>query len=183
MYQVFSFAVLFLLSTGPIASQRYFTRDANVYFNATSPLEKIEATSKTGTCVLDTQTGQMEWKVLIKGFQMEKALMQEHFNENYMESSKYPTAQFKGTITNLAAVNFKQDGKYGAQVKGQLILHGVTKDVDLAGTIKVNAGTITLFSSFQVLAADYGITIPALMRDKIAQVINVSVEGQLQPMK
>ncbi|MEO6038613.1 MAG: YceI family protein, partial [Saprospiraceae bacterium] len=175
-------AALFLLLAGPLAAQRFFTRDAKVYFDATSPLEKIEATTKSGTCVLDTKTGKMEWKVLIKGFQMEKALMQEHFNENYLESSKFPNAQFKGSIINLSEVNFTQDGKYAAKVKGQLTIHGVTKEVDVTGMVKVNGGAITIASAFQILAADYGISIPALVRDKIAKEIKVSVEALLQPM-
>jgi len=175
-------AFLFLL-VGPLTAQRFFTRDAGVKFDATSPLEKIEGITKSGTCVLDTKTGNMEWKVLIKGFQMEKALMQEHFNENYLESSTYPNAQFKGKITNLNEVNFAQDGKYNAQVKGQLTMHGVTKDVEMSGTVKVNGGNITLASNFRVAAADYNISIPALVRDKIAKTIQVTVEALLKPMK
>ncbi len=181
--KILSALAALLLLAGPLTAQRFFTRDAKVYFEATSPLEKIEATTKSGTCVLDTQTGKMEWKVLIKGFQMEKALMQEHFNENYLESSKFPNAQFKGTITNLNEVNFKQDGKYTTQVKGQLTIHGVTKEVEIPGTIKVNGGIITLFSAFNIAAADYGISIPSVVRDKIAKEIKVSVEALLQPMK
>ena len=176
-------AAFFLLLAAPLTAQRFFTRDAKVYFDATSPLEKIEATTKSGTCVLDTQTGKMEWKVLIKGFQMEKALMQEHFNENYLESSKFPNAQFKGAITNLNEVNFKQDGKSATTVKGQLTIHGVTREVEIPGTVKVNGGVITLFSTFQVDAADYGISIPGVVREKIAKEIKVSVEALLQPMK
>ncbi len=183
MQKLCTFAALLLLATGPLTAQRFFTRDAHVYFNATSSLEKIEATTKSGTCVLDTKTGKMEWKVLVKGFQMEKALMQEHFNENYMESSKFPSAQFKGAITNLSEVNFTQDGKYSAQVKGLLTMHGVTKDVNLSGTVKVNKGSISLFSSFIVLPGDYDISIPSLVREKIAKEIKVSVEALLQPMK
>ncbi len=183
MKNILSIAALFLLVAGPLTAQRFFTRDAAVKFDATSPMEKIEGTTKSGTAVLDTKTGKTEWKVLVKGFQMEKALMQEHFNENYMESSTYPNAQFKGEITNLSEVNFAQDGKYTAQVKGQLTMHGITKDVDVSGTVKVNAGNITLASSFNVAAADYGISIPSVVRDKIAQTIKISVEALLKPMK
>ena len=176
-------ATLGLLLAGPLAAQRFFTRDAAVKFDATSPLEKIEATTKSGTCVLDTKTGKMEWKVLVKGFQMEKALMQEHFNENYMESSKYPSAQFKGAITNLNEINFTQDGKYIAKVSGQMTMHGVTRALDVTGTVKVNGGNISLHSTFNVAAADYGISIPGVVRDKIAKEIKVLVEAMLKPMQ
>ena len=183
MKNILSIAALLLLMVGSLNAQRFFTRDAAVKFDATSPAEKIEGVTKSGTAVLDTKTGKMEWKVLIKGFQMEKALMQEHFNENYMESSTYPNAQFKGTITNLSDVNFTQDGKYTAQVKGQLTMHGVTKDVDASGTVKVSGGNITLASSFNVAPGDYNISIPSLVRDKIATTIKISVEALLKPMK
>ena len=185
MQKIAVLAALFVLLAGPLAAQRFFTRDAKVYFDGTaaSSPEKIEATTKSGTCVLDSKTGQMEWKVLVKGFQMEKALMQEHFNENYLESSKFPNAQFKGTITNLSEINFAQEGKYSTKVKGQLTMHGVTKDVDVTGTVKVNKGTVTVASSFNLLAADYGISIPSLVADKLAKVIKISVEAVLQPMK
>lgn len=182
MQKVLSIAALFLLLTSPLAAQRFFTRDAGVKFDATSPLEKIEGFTKSGTCVLDIKTGKMEWKVLIKGFQMEKALMQEHFNENYMESTQYPHAQFQGLITNLGEVNFAQDGKYAAQVKGQLTMHGVTKELDVSGIVKVSGGHLTLGSTLQVAAADYGISIPGVVRDKIAKTIKVTVEALLKPM-
>jgi len=185
MQKISMLAALLLFMAAPLAAQRFFTRDAKLFFDATaaSSPEKIQASTKSGTCVLDTQTGKMEWKVLIKGFQMEKALMQEHFNENYLESSKFPNAQFKGAITNLSEVNFAQDGKYNTQVKGQLTMHGVTKDLDVSGVVKVNKGSISLISTFNVLAADYGISIPSLVSDKIAKTIKVSVEALLQPMK
>lgn len=170
-----------LLMVVPAAAQNYFTRDAKIKFTSDTPMEKIEALNKNASCLLNTQSGKIAWKVLIKGFQFEKAMMQEHFNENYMESSKLPDATFEGEITNLTEVNFAQDGKYSAKVKGNMTIHGVTKSVDLNGTIKVSAGAITLNSSFIVAPADYDIKIPGVVRDNIAKEIAVLVEGVLKP--
>jgi len=172
-------AALFLANTA--AAQKFFTRDAKVKFNSDTPMEKIEAVNKSASCLLDTQSGKMAWKVLMKGFQFEKALMQEHFNENYVESSQYPNATFEGEIVNLKDINFSQDGKYNAITKGKMTIHGVTKDVEMPGVIKVSGGTVTLNSNFTLVCADYDIKIPAVVRDNIAKEIKVMVEGVLKP--
>ena len=179
---IFVFAALFLLGNTGYA-QKLFTRDAKIKFSSDTPMEKIEGLNKSGTCVLDVATGKMEWKVLIKGFLFEKALMQEHFNENYMESSTYPNAQFKGQITNLSEVNFTQDGKYTAKVGGKLTIHGVERDVNVTGTVKVSKGSVEVLSDFIVKPEDYKITIPSLVKDNIAKEIKVVVNAALQPLK
>lgn len=179
---IFVLGALFLLANTGHA-QRFFTRDAKVKFNSETPLEKIEAVNKSGTCVLDAATGKMEWKVLIKGFLFEKALMQEHFNENYMESSTYPNATFKGQITNLSDVNFTQDGKYNVKTSGKLTIHGVERDVNMEGTLKVSKGTLEVLSNFTIKPEDYKITIPSLVKDNIAKEIKVAVSATLAPLK
>ena len=179
---IFVFAALFLLGNSAFA-QKLFTRDAKIKFSSDTPMEKIEGLNKSGTCVLDAATGKMEWKVLIKGFLFEKALMQEHFNENYMESSIFPSAQFKGQISNLGEINFTQDGKYKAKVGGKLTIHGVERDVTVEGTVKVSKGAVEVLSDFAVKPEDYKITIPSLVKDNIAKEIKVVVSAVLQPMK
>ncbi len=179
---IFLFAALFLMGSSAF-SQKLFTRDAKIKFSSDTPMEKIEGLNKSGTCVLDASTGKMEWKVLIKGFLFEKALMQEHFNENYMESSTFPNAQFKGQITNLSEVNFTQDGKYNAKVSGKLTIHGVERDVNTEGTVKVSKGSVEVLSNFIVKPEDYKITIPSLVKDNIAKEIKVVVSAVLQPLK
>ena len=101
-----------IFSTGMIFGQRYFTKAGKVSFLSDASVEKIEATTNTGTCVLDASSGKIEFAVLIKSFQFEKALMQEHFNENYMESSKYPKAIFKGQIVEWSNIDLSKDGNY-----------------------------------------------------------------------
>ncbi|RYD80885.1 MAG: YceI family protein [Sphingobacteriales bacterium] len=164
------------------SAQKYFTKDGDVSFFSATPMENIEAHNKKATSVLDAATGNVEFAVLIKAFEFEKSLMQEHFNENYMESSKFPKAVFKGQIVNNADVNYKKDGVYKIKTKGQLTMHGVTKDIETNGTMEVKGGKITGISTFMVSPQDYNIEIPKLVREKIAKEIKVEVKSAFQPM-
>lgn len=173
-----------LWTLAPWASaQKFFTRDARVQFNSDTPLEKIEAVNKSGTAIIDTKTGKMEWKVLIKNFIFEKALMQEHFNENYMESSKFPNATFKGELSDLNSVNFGKDGTYKVKAKGTMEIHGVKKEIEVPGSLTIGGGGVTIKSDFVLACADYNIQIPGVVRDKIAKEIKVAVNAVLNPMK
>ncbi len=167
----------------PVLAQKYFTRDGKVQFNSDTPMEKIEAKNRTATAVLDAATGNVEFAVLVKGFQFAKALMQEHFNENYMESDKYPKAIFKGTVANMSEINVAKDGNYNAKVKGKLTMHGVTKDIEIPGTVKVAGGKLDVASTFNVSCSDYNIAIPSVVKDNIAKEIKVVVNATLQPLK
>ena len=174
------FAVLFT-SLGTADAQKYFTRNGKISFHSDAPLEKIEAVNSSATSVLDTESGKMEFAVLIKGFQFEKALMQEHFNENYMESSKYPKAVFKGQIDNLDDVKFSTPGTYPVKISGDLTIHGVTQSREMEGTLSVKDSGIVGTSIFEVTVADHNIKIPAVVKDNIAKVVEVNVEMNYQP--
>ena len=101
--------------------------------------------------------------------------MEVHFNESYMESTKYPKSTFKGKINDLSKVNFTVDGSYPVVVSGELTIHGVTKKVSAPGTISVSAGVINATSKFPVKLADYKISIPGVVKDNIAEVVDVNV--------
>jgi len=176
-------AALVLVATTADAQDRYFTKTGKIEFTSKAPLEDIEAKNKTVTAVLDTKTGAMQFSLQMKGFEFEKALMQEHFNENYVESSKYPKAEFKGNVVNNSAVNYAKDGTYNVNVKGKLTLHGVTKDVEAPGTIKVNGGKIDATSTFNIQLSDYNISIPSVVKDKISNNIKITVDTKLEPLK
>lgn len=181
-------AIVFALAavcTVPAGAQRLFTRDANVRFDATAPNspENIEAVNKSGTCVLDKNTGAVEMAVLIKGFLFERALMQDHFNENYLESTKYPKATFKGTIDNPGAVNLGKDGVYKTNATGTLTLHGVAKTVTAPVTFIVKGGKLSASANFAVALADYNIAIPSLVADKVNKTANISISAALEPMQ
>ena len=96
---------LITTATLSFAQDRYFTKTGKINFSSKAPMEDIEGKNKTVTAVLDTKSGAMQFAVLMKGFEFEKQLMQQHFNENYVESDKYPRSEFKGTIINNSEIN------------------------------------------------------------------------------
>ena len=170
-----------LFGAGQVQGQKYFTREGDISFYSETPVERIEAHNQKATSILDIATGQMEFAVLVKAFQFEKALMQEHFNENYLESTKFPKAQFKGTVQDIAKVDFEKDGTYPVTVKGDMTLHGVTKPVTASGQIIVKNGSISANSTFNIAPEDYSISIPAVVRENIAKIVKVVVKVNFQP--
>jgi hypothetical protein len=184
MKKLLFFAAISVITISAAAQDKYFTKNGKILFKCTkSPLEKIEASNKGTTCVLDSKTGNMQFAVLMKGFEFERALMQEHFNENYVESHKFPKAEFKGQISNNSEINYTKDGTYAAKVKGQLTIHGVTKPVETTGTVTVKNGKIIAVADFTVQVSDYNISIPSLVSDKISNTVNINVDCNLEPLK
>jgi polyisoprenoid-binding protein YceI len=180
---IFNTLLLVILATAVQAQDKFFTKTGKISFFSSTPMEDIQAHNKTTTSVIDTKTGKMEFAVLMKAFQFEKALMEKHFNENYVESGKFPKASFSGVIVNIGGVDFKKDGTYKVTVKGNLTLHGVTKAVEAPGTIVVKNGAVTAASTFNVAPEDYKIAIPNLVREKIARQIKVTVAMDYEPLK
>lgn len=176
-------AVLLFSATLTQAQDKFFTKSGKIEFFSSAPLEDIEAKNNTAAAVLDTKSGALQFSVLMKGFEFEKALMQEHFNENYVESDKFPKADFRGTVTNNGDVAYTKPGTYTARVKGKLTMHGVTRDVETTGTIKVNGTDLRIASTFNVLLSDYGIKIPQLVKDKISNTVKVTVDCKLDALK
>ena len=174
--------VVLLLSAQLAIGQKYFSKTGKISFYSDTPMEKIEATNSTASTVLDATSGNFEWAVLIQGFKFEKALMQEHFNENYMESTTYPKAKFKGKIDNISSVNLAKDGAYNVNVSGQMEIHGVTKPVSTTGVITVKGGNISANSKFSIAVADYGIVIPKVVAENIAKNVEIHVQADYQPM-
>ncbi|MBL7753182.1 MAG: YceI family protein [Chitinophagaceae bacterium] len=162
--------------------QKYMTKTGTIDFNSKAPLETIEGKNKAVACLLDTKTGALDFVVQIKSFVFDKQLLQEHFNENYMESDKFPKATFKGVISNLAAINFSKDGEYKAEAKGKLTIHGITRDVTYQGKVIVRNGKLMLTSLFNLLLADYNISIPSAVKDKIAKEVKVNVNATLEKL-
>jgi hypothetical protein len=180
----FFFIVCVLLyGTAAPAQDKFYTKTGKIFFKCTkSPLEKIEATNRSTTCVMDTKTGMIQFAVLMKGFEFEKALMQEHFNENYVETDKFPRAEFKGQVVNNSEINYAKDGSYIAHVKGALQIHGETKTVETNGTLTVKGNDILINSTFTILLSDYKVEIPSVVSDKISNTVNITVEGVLEPL-
>ncbi len=177
MKTIVSLLLLFFFLKGN--SQTFITRNGYIGFFSKTPLEDIKAENQQVYAVIDAAKKNLAFTCLVKGFLFEKELMQEHFNENYIESDKYPKANFIGSYTG--DVTMGKDGSYPVQVKGQLTLHGVTKTIDVPATLKVQSNKLTGASNFKLTPADFNIKIPALVREKIAKQIDVRVLVECNP--
>ena len=158
------------------AQNMFMTRHGQISFFSKTPLENIDAVNNEVASALNTQTGELAFSLLVKSFHFERALMEEHFNENYMESDKMPKASFKGKIDNLVAVNFSKDGSYAVTAAGEMTIHGVTQKISVPGTLIIKNGLPQVLAKFKVAPKDYAIKIPGLVADKIAETMNVSVD-------
>ena len=179
MILAFSFFILNSVD----GSVKYFSRNGTITFYSDAPLEKIDAINHKAASVIDTETGKIEFSVLMKAFEFKKSLMQEHFNENYVESDKFPKATFKGEISNIADVNWDKDGEYPVQLIGSMTIHGVTKDLVSKGVITVKGGKVSGDSKFDVKLSDYDIGIPGVVKDKISEIVNITVEVDYQKLE
>lgn len=170
----------FIALTVTAFSQRFITKNGHIMFYSETPIETIEAHNKQVNSALDTETGEFVFKVLMKSFEFEKALMQEHFNENYVESDEYPVATFKGKIVNSEEVNFSEDGEYNVVVEGELTIHGVTQKIKEKGTFIVAGDQISGESKFIIKPSEYEIKIPKAVINNIAEEIEVTVDIKLE---
>ena len=183
MKRIISGLTISLLLTTAVLAQNYVTKTGHIKFYSETPIETIEAHNHAVNAALNPETGDLVFKVLIKSFEFEKALMQEHFNENYMESDKFPNAMFRGKVTNAANIDFSKNGTYDASVKGELTIHGVTNEVDEKGTFTVAGEKIQGKSVFSVLLEDYEIKVPGAVRKQISESIEVTIDIMLEEVK
>ena len=182
MKKITGLLAIILLSTTLANAQKYMTKGGTIKFFSDTPMEKIEGVNRQANSALDFSSGNFVFKVLVRGFEFEKALMQEHFNENYMESEKFPNSTFSGKITNIKDVNLAKDGIYKVIVEGDLSLHGVTNKVKTNGTLEVKAGKVTGKSTFNVSPKDFNIAIPKAVIKNIAEAIQVDVNVSLDKL-
>ena len=157
MKRLLFLAAVIVFTTTLQAQKLYSTKSGKISFESKAALEDIEAINSEVESKLLSSNGQIVFALLIKGFQFENQTMEDHFNEDYMESSKFPRADFKGSITNIKEINFAKDGTYPTKVKGKLTIHGVTKEVTTEGTITVKSGKAAANSKFDIKLKDYKI--------------------------
>jgi hypothetical protein len=177
--------VLGILVTMSAFGQKYYTKNGQINFDATSSSspERIEGINRTATCVVDIKSGNMQFAALMKGFGFERALMEEHFNENYVESDKFPKAEFKGELKNIDKVDFTKDGAHIVKVKGKLTMHGESKEIETDAKINIRNGKIKATTELSVLLSDYKIAIPGLVADKVSKTAKISITCSLEPLK
>ncbi len=174
-------AAISLASVTTTNAQTYLTKNGRISFFSKTSMENIDAVNNQVVSVLDSKSGVLQFSVQVTGFLFKKALMQEHFNEDYMESDKYPQAKFKGTIADISKVNFTQDGNYSVSVSGDLTIHGVTNKVSVPGTITIKGGKLAASATFNVLVADYKIDIPKIVQSNISKSIEIKVDCNYEP--
>jgi polyisoprenoid-binding protein YceI len=172
--------IITVIALSNIQAQKYYTKTGEVSFFSNTSIENIEAVSNSAATVYDAESGKLQWSILIKSFEFEKALMQEHFNENYMESSKFPKATFKGEVKNNTSLTLDKDGTYAVEVLGNLTIHGETKEVTTEAIFTVADGAIAATSTVTVLLADYKIDVPAVVRDNIAKEIKITINAEYE---
>jgi len=144
-------------------------------------MENIEAKNHQTSCIFDTETGDIAVSAQMKGFEFEKALMEEHFNENYVESHKFPKATFKGKIANFSALSLSTDSPTKVEVNGTLNVHGVDKEIIGTGLLTKKEGNYEAKATFNVTTADFDIKIPKAVINNIAKEIEVTINLQLEP--
>ncbi|HVN58484.1 MAG TPA: YceI family protein [Bacteroidales bacterium] len=166
-----------------INAQKYITKNGFIGFFSHTPMEDIKADNNQVASILDSSTGDIVFQVLVKSFHFDRALMEEHFNENYMESEKFPKASFKGKVTNLSSADLKKKGTYNITAEGDLTIHGVTNKVKVDGTLEVTDGGLNASAKFGIIPEDYKITIPGLVREKIEKSLAVTVTMKYNQMQ
>lgn len=177
------FVVFAILVASATFSQKYFTRNGNTDFVASVESFKPEVAAKNNstTVIFKTETGDIASQLFINAFQFKIALMQEHFNENYMDSHKYPKATFRGRVIGFYFYDAGIEKEY--ELTGELTIRGIKKQINTTATIIHKDEKIKITSNFIVKASDFNIDIPSIVRKKIAERINILIDYELTEKK
>ncbi len=163
------------------AQGKYTLQKSEIVFESKTPIETIRAVNNNAQGIVVTGKNKFLVRVPIQAFNFKRRLQQTHFNENYMESDKYPNATYRGTLEG--SYNLNKDGVYKVTTKGDLTIHGVKKPRVVPATITVKKGVATLSTNFLVKPKEHGVKIPKIVTKKIADEINVSIKAELQVRK
>jgi hypothetical protein len=179
MKKIILILTIVLIATNTFA-QKFITRNGEIKFEGSMPgIEEIAATNKTASCIFDQTTGDFVSLSLVKAFKFKSPLMEEHFNENYLESSKYPKSTFKGKVLNFDETKLSAT-KTDYDLEGDLTIHGVTKKVKVKISLFSNNGKVVASSNFLVKLADFKIEIPSLVKSKIAENVKIALNFTLE---
>jgi len=177
---------IFLLTNLTVMAQekaatasKYVVKKSNITFFSSTPLEDIEAKNTDLVAVVDKASNKFSFRIPIKSFKFDKSLMQQHFNENYMESDKYPNGAFKGKIEG--EYSLTEDGEYDVTAIGTLNIHGVEQERSIPSTITVEKGVPSISSKFKVQLVKHKIKVPKIVFYNIAEDIDVSIKADLKP--
>ncbi len=163
-----------------VFSQKMITRSGEIKFEASMPaFEQVAAKNNTASCVFDLATGEMAALALVKGFRFKVPLMEEHFNENYMESDQFPKATFKGKVINFD-ISKLSSGKVTFDIEGDLAIHGITKKVKTKITFVQSGEKLISTAVFKVKPIDFNIKIPSVVKSKIAESVEITLKFELE---
>lgn len=165
-----------------VQAQKYLTKEGVIEIFSETSLFTIEAKNHTVASILDAGTGEVVATTLVRSFKFHEALVEEHFNENYMESHLYPKAIFKGKITNFNTVDISQDGSYPISIEGNLTMHGETRPVKTNGTLTIKGGKISARTEFTISLANYKIRVEEQYKDRIKDQIRLTVHFDYNKM-
>ncbi len=180
MKLIITIATIAIFSVANSSAQTlYKATNATVSFFSKTPIEDIDGKSETATTLINLEKKDIAFMIQNNSFQFPNKLMQEHFNEKYMESEKYPISNFRGNVQE--NIDLKVAGVYQVTVNGKLTIHGITLDRTIPGTLTVKEGSILLESNFIVKNSDHKIEIPSLVATKIDDELNVKVKATLLP--
>jgi len=179
MKKIILITMLYVSAIG-ISQEKKISKTGKITFEASVPsFEEVLATNTNVTFVLDMATGEIASLALMKGFRFKVALMEEHFNENYIESDQYPKAIFKGKIQDFALNSLTTDPQ-DFTIKGKLELHGKVKDITAKSRISMSGSGISIVSNFDVNASNFNIVIPSVVKNKVSNKINVQIVAILK---
>lgn len=167
MKKVIVISGLVFLTLGNLFAQKYICKDGNVRLYDKTALLTIDGKNNKASSVLDSKTGDLVVQLQVRGFKFPEALLEEHFNENYMQSGTFPKADFKGKIANIATVNFAKDGEYPIDLVGKLTIHGETRDIKEKGKLVIKGGKVSGESAFPISLANYKVKIEESYKDRI----------------
>lgn len=151
------------------------TKTGHAFFMSHTDAIDIDGNNNQVTSFFNKENGEVVFQLLIKSFKFTLATAEEHFNETYMESDKYPKAKFKGNVVNMDEIDFNTDGLYKAKVKGLLTIHGATNEIEQEGIVTIENGKISASSKFKVNIADYKIKVPKMVKERVAKTVDIEV--------
>ncbi len=183
---VLGFAIM--ASLGLVKAQVYKTATGNIKFVSKTAIEEFSANNDQVTAAFSPKSNAIAFRVPVNSFQFKSALMQKHFQENYMQTADFPFSTYSGKIEEITAIqsasaNFTKNGSYDVVTKGTHEMHGVKKEITVPGKIIINDGSITLSANMSVLCSDYGINIPAASKKSVSDNIDISINCPLQLAK
>lgn len=178
MRSIFTFLLIFCFAS--IYAQSYQSQQAAITFFSKAAIEDIAATNFNATSFFNTETGEIEFLVQMNGFQFERSLMQQHYNEKFMETAQYPIASFVGEVMGFKSV---MRGKPQVSAKGKLTIHGQTREVETKGSMTIVNEIITISSSFTIRLEDYKIKTPKLLWQSVTESVEVKIEFTYVPLE